>query len=113
MFVSARNAFVDAVLGTHGARRRHTIATGAPLVIATHRVLRPGAFTDLHLAEAVTVRVCLARDSVQEIMLVVVPPLTTFYTLGVAVQRTTSAGGARAMIAFTLFGAATLHVGSL
>ena len=37
----------------------------------------------------------------------------TFYTLGHAVRRTSSAGGARAMVAFALFGAATLRVGSV
>ena len=36
-----------------------------------------------------------------------------FYTLGVAVRRTSSAGGARAIVAFALFGAATLRVGSV
>ena len=37
----------------------------------------------------------------------------TFYTFGVAVSRTSSAGGARAIVAFALFGAATLRVGSV
>ena len=37
----------------------------------------------------------------------------TFDTFGVAVRRTSSAGGARAMVAFALFGAATLRVGSV
>ena len=37
----------------------------------------------------------------------------TFYTLGVTVRRTSSSGGACAVVAFTLFGAATLRVGSV
>ena len=37
----------------------------------------------------------------------------TFDALGVAVRRTSSAGGARAMVAFALFGAAALRVGSV
>ena len=57
------------MLGTRGALRRHAaVGTRALLVNAAHRVLRPGAFAGLHLAEAVAVRVWLARDSVQEII---------------------------------------------
>ena len=105
------------------------IASGALGGIVRGTILgaRSGALSTFTMLHATTLAVrgacarfrCLLPESVAVgpflALVVGAQPMgcVTFYTLGVAVRRTSSAGGARAMVAFALFGAAALRVGSV
>ena len=94
------------VPGTPGTRRRHAVVgTRALLVNAAHRVLRPGAFANLHFAEAVAVREWLARDSVQEIIGIARGAVRISNTL------TSCTCGTRAMFANALLRASAFCIG--
>ena len=83
----------------------NTISDASTLLVnAAHRVLRPGAFAGLHLAEALAVRVWLARDSVQEII------RSARSAVRIAVPRTTSANGVCAVATNALLVCTTLSI---
>ena len=95
---------------------RGAIGGGGPVTIIT--------FADLHVTALAVGGACTSGLRLLSFSVAVGPFLAlvvsaqpmgcvTFDTLGHAVRRTSSAGGARAMVAFALFGAAALRVSSV
>ena len=104
----ARAARDGIVRGTFPGARSDALITST-LIHATTLAVR-GACASFRclFAQGIAVGPFLA-------LVVSVQPMgyVTFYELDVAVRRTSSSGGARAMFAFALFGAAALRVSSV